>query len=695
MSNNNNLNNLEPNDSLNIKIKISESEEDKDYSQSISLLNNQNSSKPQLTNLQKKYENDISQEYSPKRKIDVDNLSSLQLSKLYRNMKNNENKKIFEKYETKISNLSQNIESLEHEIKLLKREKNSLKDELGFIELEKQKITNTKNLEIELLKEQLNAVEEKYEKEKVKNIGNGQSSTEYNNRMEDYDNVLNKMKKLEEENDYLLNMNNSLNVSMAKLQKENLIINEKYLEMKTNIEELKISNDGYSQNIVFYENKIKEQDSKIFNLETELKQIKLLNKNYEQIIADNDLNLNLSRLNNTSFIVNNRINEEIDNLKAKHEKEISNLKKDYDNILKSKTDDYISDINELKNKISDYELRLKDKENAINLYKSHIDDSNIKTNDQINLLKIELDNKDRELRAKNEEYQKQIMAVIMYKEENEKLNEKMEKLKEDFGLTQTEYIKKIDEISAENSKLKEKIAKYEKIDDDLTKLINDKKNENNLKDEKYFKHLGEKRYNQCLILMKTINIMKIEIEKLKIENEQINNNLKIANDQCNVYKNISEKINQPYSYLIKSLEDKDLELLKLNQIISNKEQSINKLKKECEIYETQINTMKNEIAVIINNRKQIDNLENLLINYINNENEGKNNEKDIDRIGYFLNNFNNNISFNNKDFNKTSSYFNHNKKLNNNNGLMTFPMSVHDNNSVKGMTFNNNFDNKI
>ena len=262
-------------------------------------------------------------------------------------------------------------------------------------------------------------------------------------------------------------------------------------------------------------------------------------------------------------------------------------------------------------------------------------------------------------------------------------------------MTQAQYIKKIDVISAENSKLKEKIAKYEKIDDDLTKLINDKKDENNLKDEKYFKHLGEKRYNQCLILMNTINIMKIEIEKLKIENEQINNNLKIANDQCNVYKNISEKINQPYAYLIKRLEDKDLELLKLNQIISNKEQSINKLKKECEIYETQINTMKNEMTVIINNRKQIDNLENLLINYINNENEGKNNEKDIDRIGYFLNNFNNNISFNNKDFNKTSSYFNHNKNLNNNNGLMTFPMNIQDNNSIKGMTFNNNFDNKI
>ena len=422
-------------------------------------------------------------------------------------MRNNENKKLREKYENKISDLSLHIETLEHEVNILKKENNSLIEEVKSLELEKEKITNIKDMEIESLKEQSNIIEEKYEKEKEKNIDNIQNVKEFNDKVENYDNIYNKMKKFEEENNYLLNMNNSLNESMVKLQKENLIINEKYFEIKTNIEELKISNDGYTQSIVFYENKIKEQENKIFNIETELKKVKLLNKNYEQIMVDNDLNLDFSKINNTSFIVNNRINDEIDNLKTKHEKEISNLKKDYDNTIKSIRDDYTLTINELKQKISNYELKIIDKDNAVNLYKSHLDDNNTRINEEINKLKIELDNKTRELSAKNEVYQEHIRALNIYKNENEKLNEKNDFLKEQIILMKSDYMKQIDDIKEENSQLKERIAKYEKIDDDLTKLINEKIKESNLKDEKYFKNLGEKRYNQCLILIKTINIL--------------------------------------------------------------------------------------------------------------------------------------------------------------------------------------------
>ena len=195
--------------------------------------------------------------------------------------------------------------------------------------------------------------------------------------------------------------------------------------------------------------------------------------------------------------------------------------------------------------------------------------------------------------------------------------------------------------------------------------------------------------------------MKVEIEKLRIENDQLNNNLKIVNDQCNVYKNISDKINQPYAYLIKNLQDKDLETLKLNQIINNKDQTINKLKQQCELYEKNINTMKNDMAMIINNRKQINNLENLLINYVNNENKGKNNIKDIDRISYFLNNFNNNVSLGNKDFSRTNvnfhpmSRYDISGNIKGDNNYMTFPeieVGMNNNNISAGKTFNNNID---
>jgi hypothetical protein len=431
----------------------------------------------------------------------------------------------------------------------------------------------------------------------------------------------------------------------------------------------------------------------------ELKEIKLLNKNYELMMADNDLNLNLSRLNNTSFMVNNKINDEINNMKIIHEKEILNIKKEYDEIIKSKTDDFYIEINLYKKKIADLELRLKDKENAIDLYKSHLDDYNSKTKDEINILKIELDNKNNELRSKNEMYQEQIAALDLYKNENEKLKEENEFLNTEKLMMKSDYMKIIDEKKNENIKLKEKIFKYEEIEDELAKNLNEKKKEIGLDkkgNDKYLKNIGNKKFNQCLVLINTIKIMKVEIEKLKIENEQLNSHLKIVNDQCNVYKNISDKINQPYSYLVKNLQDKDLEVLKLNQIISNKDQAINKLKQQCQFLENQINNMKDEMASIINNREQINNLENLLINYVNNENEGKNNNTDMNRINYFLNNFNKSISFDNKNF-QTSNNFNNNKNLDSssqfNNNYMTIPQNFGVNNFNKGSmgnTFNGN-----
>ena len=677
MSNKININEGQ-NNLLNLKIDISQTEEDKDYSQAISTLNNQNN--PQYDYISKKYENEPSLEFTSKNKLD--NLNNLQLSKMYRNIRNHENKKITEKFEDKIYNLNSQISLLNQDLKILKKENLSLEEELGFLQSEKEKLIKIKNDEIELLKEKINDLEEKYEKEKVKKNENEKKAKNFRNKAEEYDVIYDKLKKVTEENDYLLSVNNNLNDSLAKVQKENMIINEKYLEQKANLEGLKIDIDGLNQNILFYEDKTKEQENKINNLEIELKKAKLINKNNEQLMVDNDLNLNLSRLNHNSFMINNKINDEINNMKIIHEKEILNIKKEYDKIIKSKTDDFLIEINEYKNKISDYELRLKDKENAVNLYKNHLDDYNTKTNDEINLLKIELDNKKKELDSKNNMYQEQIAALTLHKNENDKLKEKIKSLKEDINLMEIDYMKQIDEEKKEKIKLKEKILKYEEIEDELAKIIKDKKNEINLDklgDEKYFKNVGQKKYNQSLILINTIKIMKVEIEKLKIENEQLNNNLKIADDQCNIYKNISDKINQPYAYLVKNLQDKDLEALKLNQIISNKDQAINKLKQQCELYENQINTMKNEMASIINNRKQINNLENLLINYVNNENEGKNNDRDIDRISYFLNNFNNNVSVSfDKKFAQTNNNFNKNFNMtgkSQNNNFMTFPQN--------------------
>ena len=69
--------------------------------------------------------------------------------------------------------------------------------------------------------------------------------------------------------------------------------------------------------------------------------------------------------------------------------------------------------------------------------------------------------------------------------------------------------------------------------------------------------------------------------------------------------------------------------------------------------------MKKDLATIISNREQINNLENLLQNVANKEREEKTNT-DINRLNYFLNNFNKSISIvnNNNNLEQSNNNFN-------------------------------------
>lgn len=309
------------NNPLDLKIEISKTEED------ISQRKSDSEDSVKLDS----YENDSSLDFNAKGSI--------------KNKIINKNRKINKKYEKKISDLLNQIELLNHDLIISDKEKNSLKEEIEFINFEKDKMLNIKNSEIERIKEELNDL--KYEIEKEKN--RKKNEKEFEKKEDDRLNN-DKLIKLSEKNDDLDIINSNLNETLAKLQKENYIINEKYLELWGNIEGLKIDKNGLSKKVRFYENKMKEQEDRINNLEKELKEMKLLNRNYEQIIADKDLNLNFSKINNNSFLANNKLSEEINEMKIKHEKEISKLKNDYNKILEDNKKDFNIEINEYKKK---------------------------------------------------------------------------------------------------------------------------------------------------------------------------------------------------------------------------------------------------------------------------------------------------------------------------------------------------------
>ena len=91
-------------------------------------------------------------------------------------------------------------------------------------------------------------------------------------------------------------------------------------------------------------------------------------------------------------------------------------------------------------------------------------------------------------------------------------------------------------------------------------------------------------------------MLSVENEKLKIVNDKINTDLMKLNDECNIYKNVADKVKQPTSYFVTSLQEKEMEIYKLKQDIIDKEQENNKLKLQCESYKETINKMENDFS---------------------------------------------------------------------------------------------------
>ena len=123
----------------------------------------------------------------------------------------------------------------------------------------------------------------------------------------------------------------------------------------------------------------------------------------------------------------------------------------------------------------------------------------------------------------------------------------------------------------------------------------------------------------------------------------------------NIYKNISDKVKQPYAYLVKNLQDNEIEIFKLKNEIKKKDNQINKLNKENEIYQEKINNLSNDLKTIVNNRQKLYDLENVINSYMNNNSVDNTNENS-------MNVFNNNNN-NNETSNFKSSYFNNSQQF--------------------------------
>ena len=259
-------------------------------------------------------------------------------------------------------------------------------------------------------------------------------------------------------------------------------------------------------------------------------------------------------------------------------------------------------------------------------------------------------------------YDDKLSGLKIIKNDNEALKEKNDLLRNEMIKNQSDYKAELAEYKAQISVLSEKLKSYDRMEDQLDNVINgspdvgENDNQEIMHVIKDIPTSNKRRINQCLNLANKVKELSVENEKLRLINDKINNELREANDHCNLYKGVADQVKQPTSILITNLQQKEMEIYKLKQENKDLELEKNQLKSQCESLQETIDKMKNEIQTLVNNRKKIDDLQMILNSYIRDEKKGLNNYNDIENLNTHLSNFNNSLNkySTQQDFYKTN-----------------------------------------
>ena len=654
---NSNSNNTSQNNDLlfNAKIPISESEDDKtQYNQEPNYSQNQ-------INKHLIYKKGAKKLSIPKKKFEDGSISESTF--LEKNNKSDSNRLLLKKYQSEVERLTNKIDDLKKKLFEEKKLKLDLQEELNYVKLEKEKLSKINNIEIEKTQERNISLEEQNKKLIIKNEDLQKKLDEYSPKIWQYDQVNEKYKKLVEEHRSLLTTNQTLNelLNENKIKRED--IDSDYQKIKLENKALSQNNESLKKDLEVNKNKVIDQDEKIKDLENEIRDMRKMNQNYIEKLTDKNLNID-----NT---YKDKLNKDLENMRKNYETDLSNLRKQYDDLTEKKTSYLKEERDEYKAKCNKYEKMIKEKDESLNLVKNELFKINTNTKEQMSSLKLQLNAKIEELNSLKLIYDDKLSGLKIIKNDNEALKEKNDLLRNEMIKNQSDYKAELAEYKAQISVLSEKLKSYDRMEDQLDNVINgspdigENDNQEIMHVIKDIPTSNKRRINQCLNLANKVKELSVENEKLRLINDKINNELREANDHCNLYKGVADQVKQPTSILITNLQQKEMEIYKLKQENKDLELEKNQLKSQCESLQETIDKMKNEIQTLVNNRKKIDDLQMILNSYIRDEKKGLNNYNDIENLNTHLSNFNSNF---NNSLNKYSTqqdfYKSNNNKFN-------------------------------
>jgi hypothetical protein len=426
----------------------------------------------------------------------------------------------------------------------LRQDKILFEEENAVLKLEKEKLSSIKDSQLLTLNEKIMKLEIENSKLLELNEFSKKRLEESAPKVFKYDEVYEKYSKLSLENEKLLENNSTLNSLVQSLKKEKEELHSKFEIQRIETEALKNDKFYLSKESMTLHEKLQSANDKIKNLEEDIREMRKTNQSYLDRLTEKNLGIE------NSF--EEKLRRELEDMKKKYENDKENLKKLFEE-LSDKRCTYLSEEKEeYKNKSIKYEKIIKDKDETIDFLNTEMRNLTKRTDEELSYLRIQVKIKSEDLERISNLYEENSNILKLLKLENESFKDKNDLLRCELIRKEADYRTELSEKNSQFNILKEKLASYDQMENELDKVILDSTIKiNQDQDEELMGIIkdiptsSKRRISQCLVLANKLKIQTIEIEKLRDMNKKLEEELKVTCDERDLYRNVAEKSKQP------------------------------------------------------------------------------------------------------------------------------------------------------
>ncbi|XP_046886881.1 progesterone-induced-blocking factor 1 [Hypomesus transpacificus] len=207
--------------------------------------------------------------------------------------------------------------------------------------------------------------------------------------------------------------------------------------------------------------------------------------------------------------------------------------------------------------------------------------------------------------------------------ECEKHQKKLEVLTKEFYGLQTSSEKRITELQAQNSEYQARLETYEKLEkelDDVTMQAAEIENEDEAERVLFSYGYGanvpttaKRRLRQSVHLARRVlqlekqnTLLRRDLDRRSTQTGEISDQLEAANQ-------LLQQTQQPYSYLIETVRQRDTHILTLKERITQLEEDVRSLKKERTTLQQVKNNMAADLEKLLNHREELSAMKQVLI----------------------------------------------------------------------------------